>query len=87
MIWNIGAIAASGRPEAIDLVRHILLASASIPAAFPPVMFDVEVEGQSYQEMHVDGGAVSQAFLVPTNLDPKWPARRRGIAAKASPLS
>ena len=70
VVWNIGAIAASGRPEAIDLVRHILLASASIPAAFPPVMFDVEVEGQSYQEMHVDGGAVSQAFLVPTGLDP-----------------
>ncbi len=86
VIWNIGAIAASGRPEATDLVRHILLASASIPAAFPPVMFDVEVGGQGYQEMHVDGGAVSQAFLVPTNLDPnvareKAGYRRRGVAA------
>lgn len=68
VIWNIGAIAASGDPRALDLIRHILLASASIPAAFPPVMFDVEVNGTPYQEMHVDGGAVSQAFLVPPSL-------------------
>jgi predicted patatin/cPLA2 family phospholipase len=69
VIWNIGAIAASGRPEALDVVRHVMLASASIPAAFPPVMFDVEADGHAYQEMHVDGGAVSQAFLVPPSLN------------------
>jgi hypothetical protein len=67
--WNIGAIAASGNPRALDLIRHILLASASIPAAFPPVMFDVEANGKPYQEMHVDGGAVSQAFLIPPSLN------------------
>ena len=78
VIWNIGAIAASGRPEALDLVRHILLASASIPAAFPPVMFDVEAAGQSYQEMHVDGGAVSQAFLVPPSLNPNVVREKQG---------
>jgi len=83
VIWNIGAIAASGRPEAIDLVRHILLASASIPAAFPPVMFDVEVEGQRYQEMHVDGGAVSQAFLVPTTLDPNVAREKAGYGRRS----
>ena len=33
VIWNIGAIAASGRPEALDLFRKILLASAAIPRA------------------------------------------------------
>jgi predicted acylesterase/phospholipase RssA len=78
VIWNIGAIAASGRPEAIDLVRHILLASASIPAAFPPVMFDVEANGRPYQEMHVDGGAVSQAFLVPPSLNPNAVREKQG---------
>ncbi|WP_245300018.1 patatin-like phospholipase family protein [Methylocystis bryophila] len=78
VIWNIGAIAASGRPEAIDLVRHILLASASIPAAFPPVMFDVEAAGKPYQEMHVDGGAVSQAFLVPPSLNTITVLRKEG---------
>jgi predicted acylesterase/phospholipase RssA len=64
VFWNIGAIAASGRPQALDLIRRILLASAAIPAAFPPVLFDVEANGRAYQELHVDGGAVSQSFLV-----------------------
>jgi hypothetical protein len=75
VFWNIGAIAASGRPEAIDLVRRILLASASIPGAFPPVLFDVERDGRAYQEMHVDGGAALQLFLYPPLLD-----LRRGTA-------
>jgi hypothetical protein len=65
VIWNIGAIAASGKPEALDLFRRILLASASVPGVFPPVMIDVEAGGQQYQEMHVDGGAVAQTFLIP----------------------
>jgi hypothetical protein len=30
VIWNIGAIAASGRPGAVELMRKILLASAAI---------------------------------------------------------
>lgn len=65
IIWNIGAIAASGQPGALDLFRKILLASASIPGVFPPVMIDVEAGGHRYQEMHVDGGAVAQTFLIP----------------------
>ncbi len=65
VIWNIGAIAASNHPEALDLIRKILLASSAIPAAFPPVMIDVQVEGKKYQEMHVDGGAIAQLFLYP----------------------
>ncbi len=68
IVWNMGAIAASGTPEALDLFRKILLASAAIPAAFPPVMIDVEVNGQPYQEMHVDGGAQAQVFLYPPRL-------------------
>ena len=65
MIWNIGAIAKSGHPRALDTIRRILLASAAIPGAFPPTMFDVTLDGKSYQEMHVDGGAFAQAFLYP----------------------
>jgi Patatin-like phospholipase len=68
VIWNIGAIAASGRPGAIELVRKILLASASVPGLFPPVLVDVEAGGQRFQEMHVDGGAVAQMFLYPSSL-------------------
>ncbi|MBR0659465.1 patatin-like phospholipase family protein [Neoroseomonas oryzicola] len=65
VVWNIGAIAASGHPGALDLVRRLLLASAAIPGAFPPVMIDVTVDGETRQEMHVDGGAFAQVFLYP----------------------
>jgi Patatin-like phospholipase len=68
VIWNIGAIAESGRPEAIGLIRKILLASASVPGLFPPVMFDTMVDGVAHQEMHVDGGASMQTFLYPAAL-------------------
>ena len=68
IVWNMGAIAASGDPKALDLFRKIMLASAAIPAAFPPVMIDVEVNGKPYQEMHVDGGTQAQVFLYPPRM-------------------
>lgn len=68
-IWNIGAIAASGHPGALDLIRKVLLASAAVPGAFPPVMIDVALDGKSYQELHVDGGAVAQIFLYPEGIE------------------
>ena len=71
MIWNMGRIAALGTPEALTLFRKVMLASASIPGLFPPVMIDVEVNGKKYQEMHVDGGANTQAFLYPPVLTEK----------------
>lgn len=66
--WNIGAIAASGHPHALDLVQRILLASSAVPGAFPPVMIDVTLDGRPYQEMHVDGGAFTQVFLYPRSV-------------------
>ncbi|WP_230169272.1 patatin-like phospholipase family protein [Roseomonas sp. CECT 9278] len=75
VFWNIGAIAASGRPGAPELVRRILLASASIPGAFPPALIDVENDGGRYQEMHVDGGASLQMFLYPPQIEPDRAAR------------
>jgi hypothetical protein len=77
VFWNIGAIAASGHPYALELFRRILLASASIPGAFPPVLLDVEHEGRRHQEMHVDGGAATQLFLYPTLHDSSSPLSRR----------
>jgi len=68
VIWNIGALAASGKPGALELFHKILLASAAVPAMFPPVFVDVEAEGQRFQEMHVDGGAVAQMFLYPSSI-------------------
>ncbi len=77
VIWNIGAIANSGHPRAVDTVRRLLLASAAIPGAFPPSMIDVTLDGQKYQEMHVDGGAVAQTFLYPAAITRDRPRRRR----------
>ena len=67
--WNIGYIADSGDPGALSLIRQILLASASIPAAFPPVLIEVEADGRVYDEMHVDGGATAQVYVYPAGLD------------------
>lgn len=79
VIWNIGEIAASGDPRAGELVRKILMASAAIPGAFPPVMIDAEVDGQVYQEMHVDGGATTQVFLYPPSLRVRAEAEAAGV--------
>jgi predicted acylesterase/phospholipase RssA len=65
VIWDMGAIAKSGHPDASELFREIMLASASIPLVFPPVYFEVEANDQTYDEMHVDGGAAAQVFLYP----------------------
>jgi len=82
VIWNIGAIAASGHPRAPETIHKILLASASIPGAFPPVLFDVTVDGRPHQELHVDGGAINQAFLYPNSVT----ARRRAYIAARRPV-
>jgi hypothetical protein len=59
VIWDLGAIAASGAPNAAAVFRQALLASASLPAIFPPAMIEVEVDGKTFDEMHVDGSVVS----------------------------
>ena len=53
VVWNMGLIASSGHPDALALFRKVMLASASIPVAFPPVLFDVELTpgGPRYDEM------------------------------------
>lgn len=79
VIWNVGAIAASHHPRALELVHKIMIASAAIPAAFPPVMLDVEVDGRHYQEMHVDGGAITQVFLYPPSVKLKEVAEAAGV--------
>ncbi len=77
VIWDMGAIASSGHPKALDLFRTVMRASASIPVAFPPVYLAVEAEGKTYDEMHVDGGVAATMFLLGTGLGPE---ATRGIA-------
>ena len=60
VVWNMGKIAASGRDDTAQLFRDIMVASASLPGVFPPVYLDSFIDGQRYDEMHVDGGLKAQ---------------------------
>lgn len=68
IIWDMGAIASKGTPESLALYRQIVLASSSVPGAFPPVKIAVEIDGRTYEELHVDGGVsdevIFRAFMV-----------------------
>jgi hypothetical protein len=68
-VWNMGRIAEIGGPEALSLFHDVLLASASIPVALPPVYIEVEVGGARYDEMHVDGGTMAQFFFMAATVD------------------
>jgi len=68
IIWNMGKIAAYGTPESLELFRKVMLASASLPGFFSPVMIDAVYQGTRYQEMHVDGGVSRQVFIYPASL-------------------
>ena len=65
VVWNIGAIAASGQPDSLDLIRKVLAASASIPIAFSPVLIEAEANGHTFQEMHADGNVTTAVFTLP----------------------
>jgi len=64
-IWDLGAIAAQGGAPALQLFQDVLVASASLPGVFPPKMIPVTCDGETFEEMHVDGGATSPLFIVP----------------------
>ena len=70
VVWDMGAIAASGAAGALELFRNVMIASTSIPGAVSPVMIDVQVDGRPYQEMHVDGGVITQLFTYPARALP-----------------
>lgn len=63
VIWNMGLIAQHGGPAALKLFAKVLVASASIPGVFPPVMIRVQRGDKTYQEMHVDGGTTLPFFV------------------------
>jgi predicted patatin/cPLA2 family phospholipase len=69
VIWDMGAIASSNRSDALKLYRDVILASSAVPGVFPPVYMDVEIDGQHYREMHVDGGVTSAVFFQPFMLN------------------
>ncbi len=65
VLWNLGAIAASGDPRALNLFRDVVIASASVPGVFEPVLLESTVDGQHIREMHVDGGTMANTFALP----------------------
>lgn len=66
VVWDMGAIACRGDTK---LFKQVILASAAIPIMFPPVYIHVEADGKSYDEMHVDGGTITQMFTLHKVLD------------------
>jgi hypothetical protein len=64
VVWDVTAIAASGNPDRVQLIRDVLIASAAIPGVFPPQLIRVQADGKVYEELHVDGGTTTQAFLL-----------------------
>ncbi len=66
VVWDLSAIAASGRADRSEMFTKVLLATSAIPGLFPPVYFPVVAgDGKLYSEMHVDGGVTAQLVFVP----------------------
>lgn len=70
VVWDVGAIAVRNADGACDCITNLLLASAAIPAFFPPVEVPVEVDGQRFVERHVDGGVTMNVFFRPPQVPP-----------------
>jgi hypothetical protein len=67
-IWDMGEIACRGGAEAVAMFRLVLAASASLPGLFPPRLIRCEVDGELFDELHVDGGVTAPLFIVPEAL-------------------
>lgn len=65
VVWDMGAIASRGTPEALELYRTVVLASVSIPTAMPPVELPVVIDGKCYTELHADGATADGVFFRP----------------------
>jgi predicted patatin/cPLA2 family phospholipase len=85
VVWDMGAIATSNNPARLGLFRQVILASASIPVFFPPVLINVKIDGAERDELHVDGGVFAQSFFVGNQIDlramerrahPQWAGRK-----------
>jgi predicted acylesterase/phospholipase RssA len=68
VVWDLGAIARNGGSSARTLFRDVLVASASVPGMFPPVIIRVEENGLAQIQAHVDGAATLPFFVPPAFL-------------------
>jgi predicted acylesterase/phospholipase RssA len=74
VVWDLGAIAKNGGSSARTLFRDVLVASASVPGMFPPVIIRVAEDGTNYDQAHIDGAATVPFFVPPALLQ-----RTRGV--------
>lgn len=83
VVWNMGAIANTSRPDALKLFQDVMIASASIPGVYPAVMIEAESGGHHFREMHSDGGSTSQVLILPqailASTNPLVPATRQSV--------
>jgi hypothetical protein len=84
VVWSMGLIAKSQSAGALDLFHKVILASTSIPVAFPPVLIEVELDGNRCDEMHADGGTLTQVFFYGGIIDIKA-ARREAYGYDFKP--
>ena len=84
--WYMCKIASSGDPGALKLFQDVLIASSAIPVQFPPQLINVELQGKTYQEMHVDGAVMSQVLSDPPSLKPREVAETAGVASSPETL-
>src|ERR1700733_10471898 len=68
VVWDLGAIAKNGGSSARALIRDVLVASASVPGMFPPVIIRGAEDGLNDDQAHVDGGAALPFFVPPALL-------------------
>jgi hypothetical protein len=65
VLWDMGIIASRGGKAARELFRDVLIASASVPGVFPPVLIHVRDGRADYDELHVDGSVTVPVFTTP----------------------
>lgn len=69
VIWDMGLLAAQGDDNARELFKEVLVASASIPGVFPPVLIaGLQSNNEVALEMHVDGGVNTPFLAIPEDL-------------------
>jgi predicted acylesterase/phospholipase RssA len=69
VVWDLGSIALYGGGDAGQLFRNLLLASASVPGMFPPVVIRIRTKSGLREETHVDGGVTLPFFIAPAPQD------------------
>ncbi len=69
IVWDMGAIASSNREDKYQRFADIIYASSALPIYLPPQYMSVDIEGEDYYQMHIDGGIYSQVFMIGLNIN------------------